>query len=604
MMSTRTDPVGAGRLGTREVVQLAAWFAVLTGLSQAFVWGLARDVLHRAVDFDPQMVWMTTAANLVVFGVVALPLAIAGRRRGTRPVLAIGMFAAISAITMFLMVPRLHVWALVLLGAGLGIQTGRLLATRTAAANRFVRSTLPVMLGVVVCMGITVNVWTALREARLAGRFPAPAGSPPNVLLLIWDTVRADHLGLHGYGRDTTPFLESLAREAVVFDRAFVTAPWTLASHGSIFTGRDAFELSANWTVPLDDAWPTLAEFLGSNGYATSAVVANFIFGAPRWGMARGFDHYRFWYHTPRAILSTSPLFRRVIRLASRFRGEPPGAPGRRDAANVVNTFLSWQERHSDRPFFAFLNMFDSHDPYSPGAPFDSVLSRVTAHGLGTAGQPSPERRQDLIDAYDAAIAWMDHETGRLVDQLRARGVLDNTIVIISSDHGELLGEHRLYGHGNSLYAGELHVPLVVRLPGAVHGGSRVETPVSLRELPATVTSWIGLPDPPFPGSSLLRFIGGQPIQEAPPTGPVVSVVPFAPRQPDWFPVSSGDMRSLVLWPDHYIVKGDGHEELYDLVADPAESEDRVDSADHARIELLRTLIAAIPAKATVPFRE
>jgi arylsulfatase A-like enzyme len=598
-----TTPDTRERLGRGTVVQLAVWFATMTGLGQAGIWLIARDVIHRAVDFDPQVIWMATVSNLVVFCTLALLLAVASRRRGVHPVLAISLFAATAAITLFLMVPRLHVWALVLLAIGLGVQAARVVSTRLAGLKRMVRITVPALLGLVVGLSAAVNAWIFVREARAAATLQPVRGSPPNVLFLIWDTVRADHLGLQGYERNTTPFLEALSREAVVFDRAFANAPWTLASHGTFFTGHNAFELSANWTVPLDDAWPTLAEFLGSKGYATSAVVANYIFGAPRWGLARGFDHYRFWYHTPRAILSTSPLVRRVIRLASRFRGQPPGAPGRRDAANVVDTFLSWQASQTGRPFFAFLNLFDAHDPYSPGAPFDSVLTRVQAQGLGTADEPTPAMRQDLIDAYDAAIAWMDHETGRLVEQLRTRGVLDNTIVVIASDHGEMFGEYDLYGHGNSLYAGELHVPLIVRFPHAAHGGTRVESPVSLRELPATVTSTLGLSGTPFPGSTLVRYIDEPAGELTTEPEAIVSVVPFAPRQPESYPVSAGDMRSIVEWPDHYIVRGDGHEELFDLQADPSELNDQMPVADSLRLQRLRSAIRAVPATVTRPHR-
>ena len=117
----------------------------------------------------------------------------------------------------------------------------------------------------------------------------------PSVVLVSIDTLRADHLGLYGYERDNTPVLEEFAARSVVFDRAITPAPWTLAAHGSMFTGHMPWELSAGWTVPLDDTHPTLAEYLTGRGYASAAFVANYIYGPPAFGLARGFTHYRFY---------------------------------------------------------------------------------------------------------------------------------------------------------------------------------------------------------------------------------------------------------------------------------------------------------------------
>jgi arylsulfatase A-like enzyme len=325
-------------------------------------------------------------------------------------------------------------------------------------------------------------------------------------VLIILDTVRAASLSLYGYGRPTTPHLDRLQGEATVFDRAFSVAPWTLPSHGSMFTGRYAGELSTDWRRSLDRADPTLAEVLRDRGYSTVGVVGNLRYTAHETGLGRGFLRYED-HHTSFGQLLRSAWLGQTEMIVQALRARDTKAalsalasanlwvdPNRdadpRRARSVTDTFLAWHAGHSaGRPFFAFLNYFDAHTPIVLPPEYEGKFGE----------QP--------VDLYDGAIAYLDAEIGRLLASLAARGALDNTIVVITSDHGELLGEHGLVGHAHNLYARTLHVPLLMRWPSGVPAGKRIAEPVTLRDLAATITTLAGgVPAGTFPGRSLSRF--------------------------------------------------------------------------------------------------
>jgi arylsulfatase A-like enzyme len=184
-------------------------------------------------------------------------------------------------------------------------------------------------------------------------------------------------------------------------------------------------------------------------------------------------------------------------------------------------------------------------------------------------GRTFAERElQAEIDAYDGGIAFEDQELGRLLDALEQRGLLDNTLVIVTSDHGEEFGEHAVFTHGNSLYDPSLHVPLVFGGGPALPRALRVPAWVSTRDIASTIADLAGVSaDPPLGGASLARFWDGSDWR--PDT--LVAAVSYAPGHPDRYPVSRGDMDAVLIAPYKYIHSGDGSEELYDLTADPGE---------------------------------
>jgi len=360
------------------------------------------------------------------------------------------------------------------------------------------------------------------------------------VLLVVLDTVRADHLSLYGYGRLTTPALERLAKRGIRFDEARATAPWTLPSHASFFTGRWPHELGVKWLTPLGGNFPTLAEYLGSRGYATAGFVANTLYCSYEAGLDRGFTHYEDYVLEQLMPFRTAWLVDLVLQkicdvgvFVGRSFDVGPFRPTheswfgtlftvdrRKDARAINRAFMEWlsHRREPARPFFAFLNFYDAHAPY--------VLPRGAEYRFGL----KPQRAADFIflveywesldklklppvyrnlarDSYDNCVAYLDERLGSLFDGLQRRGVLDRTLVIVTSDHGEGLGEHDLFDHGESLYRNEIHVPLLIVLPARNQSQAVVRDTVSLRDLPATILDLAGLGSgSPFPGRSLARL--------------------------------------------------------------------------------------------------
>ncbi len=406
---------------------------------------------------------------------------------------------------------------------------------------------------------------------------------------MVLDTVRADRLSLYGYGRDTTPNLSRLAREGVRFDRARATAPWTLPSHASMFTGRWPHELFSRAHQPLDETYPTLAEFLRDRGYETAGFVANNYFCNSWFGLGRGFVHYEDHFDgdltiSPAAALRCSEVGGRLLRLA----GTGSLAAFQRKYAERINRdFLGWlSRREGDRPFFAFLNYIDAHDPYllPDGSDHRFGPGPTTATDYATLAAWSlldktllREREVALArDAYDDCLAALDEQLGRLFDALRERGVFKNTLVIVTSDHGEHLGEHRLYGHAASLYRPEVDVPFLIVAPSGIPAGRVVRETISLRDLPATIIERVGMgADSPFPGRTLARLWDPSLATDRLAPDPVLSEITIGrgvvdPRSPAPFP--PGLMQSLAADRNVYIRYGDGREELFDLASDPAES--------------------------------
>ena len=394
---------------------------------------------------------------------------------------------------------------------------------------------LPGLVGLVFVLAGFVFGGDWLKRHRESGR-PSPSAAAPNVLLIVLDTVRADHLSLYGYDRPTTPALERWARRGILFSEARATAPWTLASHASLFTGRWPHELGVRWMTPLGTTVPTLAEHFGSRGYATAGFVANLIYCSYDTGLDRGFTHYEDYVLERLMALRTASLIDQAVTELSALSGLVDAGPfrslraaigrsffpreQRKDAGAINRAFVGWLSQRPEpaRPFFAFLNYMDAHSPY--------VLPPGAAHRFGL----KPESRDDFqllnrhwdsidklrlapryralrADSYDNCIAHLDEGLGKLLDELAGRGVLDRTLVIVTSDHGEGLGEHGLFDHGESLYRTEIRVPLLIVPPAAPRTRGVVSQAVSLRDLPATIVELAGQgTGSPFPGRSLSRL--------------------------------------------------------------------------------------------------
>ena len=260
---------------------------------------------------------------------------------------------------------------------------------------------LPGLVGLVFVLAGFVFGGDWLKQHRESGR-PSPSAAAPNVLLIVLDTVRADHLSLYGYDRPTTPALERWARRGILFSEARATAPWTLASHASLFTGRWPHELGVRWMTPLGTTAPTLAEHFGSRGYATAGFVANLIYCSYDTGLDRGFTHYEDYVLERLMALRTASLIDQAVTELSALSGLVDAGPfrslraaigrsffpreQRKDAGAINREFVGWLSQRPEpaRPFFAFLNYMDAHSPY--------VLPPGAAHRFGL----KPESRDDF----------------------------------------------------------------------------------------------------------------------------------------------------------------------------------------------------------------
>jgi len=575
--------------------------------------------------------WMVPVAGVLVLLVPGLVLMLAARVcPGRVPTwLAVGLLAFPAILGILFRLP-LYTLACLFLAAGAAVQGARLVKKHPQGAGRLVKWSIGPLAGFVL-LAAAFTFGRAAWSAPLGSRFGAPPSVPKtktetelkakNVLLIVLDTVRAQSLSLYGYEHETTPRLDRLAARAVRFDRALSTAPWTAPSHAGMFTGRLPGELSIDWDRPLDRTHPTLAEFLASRGFQTAGFVANTTYCSYETGLDRGFRHYEDYDLSLRAFALCSGLVQRTADFVRRALGLSLdhlmiGQSERKDAARISRDFLTWLDNRRDQatPYFAFLNYYDAHHPYLPPSagleqtgegderPFLAANdSRLTSWWNYDKSELKPADIERVRASYDRCLRYLDDQVGRLFDALSRRAVLDNTLIIVTADHGEHLGEQDLYGHGCSLYRSELHVPLLLFVPSSpaqVQEPRVVPEPVSLRNLPATVVDFLGLSkDSPFPGQSLLPSPGTSRLEPNPGNLTVSEVIapPKADPNQGRSPVNKGSMRSLVMDRWHYIRNGDGHEELYDFDTDPREEHDLATSPEqHEVLESLRAHAARL----------
>ncbi len=502
------------------------------------------------------------------------------------------LFASLAIWSALLRMP-LYGWCSLLLAAGLGRLIGDLVAA-DCWHPRQARAIFTTLIGTVVVFAVLLSSWQAAREYWTVVKLPPSPPHARNVVMIVWDTVRAYNLGHYGYQRATTPNLKRWGEKGVTFKRALAPAPWTFPSHASFFTGQWPLWLNSQWKFVLDTPALTLAEFLSAQGYQTAGFVANTNCCSYETGLSRGFAHFEDYALTPRSLLSRTVPGNWILRnIVSRrdYYDKKWIALQSRGAAEINDAFLQWMSRRRpDRPFFAFLNYFDAHEPYVPPRGYESrfgIEPKTVADYqflIDFVEIVNLKTRDALMarDCYDDCIALLDQKLGDLLDALASHGVLENTDVIITSDHGEAFGMHGIVGHGNSVSLEEVGVPLVILSPGAP-AGRVVETSVSLRDLPATVVDLLGLSAlSPFPGRSLAVCWKLPPGAVSPnPTSPAFSELAntFAfQAELGQGPKHPGLQMSLVASGYHYVRDGMGVEQLYNLKTDPLEQVNLVKS--------------------------
>ena len=383
--------------------------------------------------------------------------------------------------------------------------------------------------------------------ALLAASCSGQAAPIRNVLLISIDTLRADHLGAYGHERPTSPNLDRLARAGVLFEDATTTSPWTLPAHVSLLTGLypDGHGVRTNKHF-LGRGIPTLAQLLADEGFETGAVVNGYFVGA-RFGLARGFDSYEM------------------------FEEDQSRTGAARD---VTGAGIRWLRDRRDRRNFLFLHYFDVHSSYQSAAKYERMFiekpNRLTGdiielmmvnHG---DFEPTDEDLDHFARLYDAGIRQLDDALARLFEFLDANGWLEDTLVIVTSDHGEEFLEHGKMVHGHSHYQELMHVPLIMRGPG-LPAGTRVELPVSLIDVAPTVLSLVGIRTPADMTGVDLRSTWSSP-EESPAERLIFAET--GPMQEDALrSVRSGRFKLI-------LDVRDERYELYDLNEDPSELHD------------------------------
>jgi arylsulfatase A-like enzyme len=441
---------------------------------------------------------------------------------------------------------------------------------------------------------IGTHAASAQRPILSGAEVPVPTSRSgrKNVILITLDTVRADHLSLYGYPRDTSPNLQQLARQATVYTRAMAASDMTLASHASIFTGLYPSQHGAHWELgrrkggvaigpefglSLAPNSNTLARILTSKGYRTMGIAANVPYLQHAFHVDQGFQYYSL--PVPRIFLDQSCTFclrADLAKVLERFfalelsdllyvRAEVVN----REAFQLLN-----REKADNRPFFLFLNYMDAHQPYFPPAPYDVKYPgkdvTMTAERYwpvefqalsGARPYTDRDRRRDESQ-YDGAIAYIDAKLGELFARLKQLGLYDDAIIVVTSDHGQSFGEKGLVGHGSSVYQEQVHVPLIIKYPGVAHAevGNRLVSHVDL--LP-TILASLGYETGSLPGHSLLA---PQPTQ----------AIIFSESFPCDLLVSLSERFRRIeraIFTDDFklITATNGTRQFYDLSADPHE---------------------------------
>ena len=551
--------------------------------------------------------WSVPVVHALLLGIAGVVLVVASSvlRRPITPRVGAWLFATLAIWAALLRLP-LYGDCTLLLAAGLARPISAAVVTY-GRRPRHARYAWAGLLGLLCALAAFSSGRQALRKYRAVTDSPAPPPGAHNVVLIVWDTVRAVNLSLYGYPRDTTPNLVKWARMGVRHEMALVPAPWTYPSHSCFFTGQWPYKLNSQWNRSLDTSKPTLAEYLASRGYETVGFAANTRCCSYETGLDRGFAHYEDYPLTPRFLLGRTVPGRFILKNifgSGGFYNSKWIDLQSRDARETNDAFLDWLRRSPrDRPFFAFLNYFDAHNPYIPPAQYVGRFGirpksledyRLLYDFRNVQGQEGTTQTRNIHmarDCYDDCIAFLDDQLGRLLDALRAQGLLDNTLVIITGDHGESFGDHHVFSHGTALYLEQIAVPLVILSPDAP-AGRTVTTPVSLRDLPATVVDQLGLSaGSPFPGHSLAALWSLAPGQAPPMITPALSELAhanaFEPQSQDKLS-RQGFQMSLVAAGRHYLRDGVGSEQLYDLRRDPTELVNVVDSAEG--VQALRNL--------------
>ena len=449
--------------------------------------------------------------------------------------------------------------------------------------------------------GATLYIHTPTSLKKIVVKPNSRAEGKPNILLITMDTTRADHLSCYGYHKNTTPYLDKLAQEAVRFENVYAPSPWTLPSHASLFTGMypdkhgahcDVEFMQSNWPVSLGEHYNTLTEILADHGYKTAGVI-----GGPickrLFGLGQGFEYYDDNLVDVKKDIKYFTLFKALSRWISlRDVAARQGVDGRRVASQINKLVFSWLDKYFQAPFFLFINYFDAHASYLPP---DEYFSRFMEDEDAKITE-SERHRRDTLARYDGEISYLDYHLGKLFVRLKELKIYDNTMIIVTSDHGEFFGEHDFWGHGHELYQEVIKVPLIIKYPSSHPRKGVYLDRVSLVDIVPTVLNLLNLPLPDGLQGITLFKDSSKVMSE------IYRRYYKVPRKGEIF---ARELKVLFLdnykYIKEYAEESKGQGELYDIENDPRELNNLIDIMPEKAKEMEMKLMEWLPRDESPP---
>jgi arylsulfatase A-like enzyme len=584
---------------------ISIWFGIATGLVEGCGLLLFQRLNWKSwgamIHVSAPIIWVSPLVDVAFFVALACIVAVIAKIAPKRPVFGVLVFSLsfFSTYDWLTLTGRLYHRSCVLLALGVAAVFTRWAIRNEEATTAFWKRTVGAWMVVILVAFAAIHWGSKWRELHLVDGLPPAIPGSPHVLVIVLDTLRADRVHAYGYARNTTPNIDRLANQGVVFENAISPTPWSLPSHVSLLTGRYQFEhgigdIPAMSVLglqhPAMNGFTTIGEVLEKHGYRTAAFSANRVNFTANLGFQHGFQHFEDYFQSPAdAFLRTvygrefariylnrteHSKMKRLLRwigfsslLDKSDEGsiKQIGALGVQKRADAVNDeLLRWiDQRGPLHPFFAFLNYIDVHHPYGGPPLFDK-----------------PWKGSEVNDQYDSGIRYVDDCVGHLMQELQKRGLEHNTLVVITSDHGESLGEHKIAFHGESLYREQVHVPLIFWFPRHIPSGVRVSALVSNASIPATLVSLLYLtPIADFRRPAIDAFWNGS---RATSQGDILSeVAQIYPASDEdtasekVVPVSmDGPMKSLTTADWQLIAHEKFGSQLYKYASDPAETRD------------------------------
>ncbi len=606
---TKTPRAAAQTSATlSSLLSISIWFGIVTGFGEGFGLLLFQRInwrqWARVMHVSKEILWISPLVDLCFFLFVGLAVALVARIVPRIPAARVlgSILIFLAAYDWLMLTGHFYRRAALVFALGVAVAFSRWFRKREESVLSAWRKSAPWLAAALAVMIIGIQGGKWISENRAVANLPAGMPGSPNVLVIVVDTLRADHLSSYGYARPTSPNIDNLARYGVLFENAIAPSSWSLPSHASLVTGRAVHEHGMGNVQPMPwlgwgnsglNGLPTLGEALQKQGYRTGAFSANRIYFTSNVGLSRGFIHFEDYFDGLGDSLvrtefgrefarkymnrSSKSKFTRAFRSLglgswldkdSEGSGDYGGIYGIRKRADEVNReTLRWVASDGQHPFFAFLNYLDVHFGYG-----------------GPSGYPKPAwEHGSTIDEYDAGVKYTDDHIGQLLHGLDTLGVLKNTIVIITSDHGEALGDHGLSFHGAALYSDLVRVPLVISLPGHVPRGVRIAQPVSNAAIANTVLSLIGATQKQFPGPSLTELWEPyppnnwpNPISELPQTNTIVAADRAMQGK---IPLATDGWMSSVASPQWHLFRHEKYgDQIYGWKADPSESNNLINT--------------------------